>query len=88
MPSDKNTNSNNATSISVENNSEDELSKTNNSDETNTTHFNTAGSGAYGYENDTHTYTDPTDNTVYIWDREKSAWFPKVNLQCVCYIRV
>lgn len=35
--------------------------------------------GTYGYEGDTHTYTDPTDGTVYIWDREKNAWFPKVD---------
>lgn len=35
-------------------------------------------SGTYGYEGDTHTYTDATDGTVYVWDREKSAWFPKV----------
>ena len=24
------------------------------------------------------TYTDPTDGTVYEWDPEKRAWFPKV----------
>ncbi|KAJ9591765.1 hypothetical protein L9F63_001701 [Diploptera punctata] len=35
--------------------------------------------GTYGYEGDTHTYTDATDGTVYIWDREKNAWFPKVD---------
>jgi HIV Tat-specific factor 1 len=35
-------------------------------------------SGTYGYEGDTHTYTDATDGTVYFWDREKNAWFPKV----------
>ncbi|RZF46517.1 hypothetical protein LSTR_LSTR009299 [Laodelphax striatellus] len=35
--------------------------------------------GCYGFEDDTHTYTDPKDNTVYIWDREKNAWFPKVD---------
>lgn len=35
-------------------------------------------SGTYGYEGDTHTYTDATDGTVYIWDRERNAWFPKV----------
>jgi HIV Tat-specific factor 1 len=35
-------------------------------------------SGTYGYEGGTHTYTDATDGTVYIWDREKNAWFPKV----------
>ncbi|KDR10150.1 HIV Tat-specific factor 1-like protein [Zootermopsis nevadensis] len=36
-------------------------------------------SGTYGYEGDTHTYTDATDGTVYIWDRERNAWFPKVD---------
>jgi hypothetical protein len=35
-------------------------------------------SGTYGYEGDNPTYTDAKDGTVYIWDREKSAWFPKV----------
>lgn len=36
--------------------------------------------GVYGFEGDTHTYTDPNDGSVYMWDREKSAWFPKVLL--------
>ncbi|XP_046753611.1 HIV Tat-specific factor 1 homolog isoform X2 [Diprion similis] len=35
--------------------------------------------GIYGFEGDTHTYTDPNDGSVYIWDREKNAWFPKVD---------
>jgi HIV Tat-specific factor 1 len=26
----------------------------------------------------TQTYTDPSDGTVYEWDNEKRAWFPKV----------
>lgn len=34
---------------------------------------------AFGFENDTHTYTDPNDGSVYFWDREKNAWFPKVD---------
>ncbi|XP_015601873.1 HIV Tat-specific factor 1 homolog [Cephus cinctus] len=38
-----------------------------------------APGGVYGFENDTHTYTDPNDGSIYIWDREKSAWFPKVD---------
>ncbi|XP_031784805.1 HIV Tat-specific factor 1 homolog [Nasonia vitripennis] len=38
-----------------------------------------AQEGVYGFENDTHTYTDPSDGTSYIWDREKNAWFPKVD---------
>lgn len=44
----------------------------------------------YGFENDTHTYTDPTDGSVYMWDKEKSAWFPKVTFssripqECKC----
>ena len=48
----------------------------------------TTNEGVYGFENDTHTYTDPKDGTSYIWDRDKSAWFPKVNKIdenfCVC----
>lgn len=35
-------------------------------------------SGVFGFENDTHTYTDPNDGSMYIWDKEKNAWFPKV----------
>lgn len=35
--------------------------------------------GKYGHDGVTQTYTDPADGTVYIWDREKNAWFPKVN---------
>lgn len=27
---------------------------------------------------ETQTYTDPTDGTVYEWDEDKRAWFPKV----------
>lgn len=27
-----------------------------------------------------YTYTDPEDGTVYDWDHEKKAWFPKVLL--------
>jgi len=27
---------------------------------------------------DPNTYTDPEDGTVYDWDHEKKAWFPKV----------
>lgn len=34
--------------------------------------------GKYGHDGLTQTYTDPADGTVYIWDREKNAWFPKV----------
>lgn len=36
----------------------------------------------YGRRNedgsDPYTYTDPEDGTVYDWDPEKKAWFPKV----------
>ena len=28
--------------------------------------------------NNAATYTDPSDGTVYEWDREKNGWFPKV----------
>jgi len=38
-----------------------------------------AAQGIYGFENDTHTYTDPSDGTSYFWDKEKNAWFPKVD---------
>lgn len=38
-----------------------------------------AETGSFGFENDTHTYTDPTDGSVYFWDKEKNAWFPKVD---------
>lgn len=37
-----------------------------------------SASGVFGFENDTHTYTDSNDGSVYFWDKEKSAWFPKV----------
>lgn len=36
----------------------------------------------YGQRNedgsDPYTYTDPEDGTVYDWDHEKKAWFPKI----------
>ncbi|XP_022906247.2 17S U2 SnRNP complex component HTATSF1 [Onthophagus taurus] len=32
----------------------------------------------YGFEDDTHTYTD-NDGTKFFWDKEKNAWFPKIN---------
>lgn len=39
----------------------------------------TSTAGTFGFENDTHTYTDPNDGSVYFWDKEKNAWFPKVD---------
>lgn len=42
--------------------------------------------GSYGYEGDTHTYTDATDGTVYVWDKEKNAWFPKVSTALILKI--
>ncbi|KAK7866416.1 hypothetical protein R5R35_008943 [Gryllus longicercus] len=36
-------------------------------------------SGHYSFDGDSHLYTDPSDGTVYLWDREKNAWFPKVD---------
>lgn len=36
-------------------------------------------SGHYSFDGDSHLYTDPKDGTVYIWDRDKNAWFPKVD---------
>lgn len=44
--------------------------------------------GKYGHDGITQTYTDPADGTVYIWDREKNAWFPKVlyrKYKCIQY---
>lgn len=36
-------------------------------------------SGAvYGFEDDTHTYTDE-EGVKYFWDKEKKAWFPKID---------
>lgn len=32
----------------------------------------------YGFEDDTHTYTD-ADGVKFFWDKEKKAWFPKIN---------
>ncbi|RZC34657.1 HIV Tat-specific factor 1 -like [Asbolus verrucosus] len=32
----------------------------------------------YEFESDTHVYTDK-DDVKYFWDKEKSAWFPKVD---------
>ncbi|KAJ8975510.1 hypothetical protein NQ317_010625 [Molorchus minor] len=32
----------------------------------------------YGFEDDTHVYTD-NDGAKYFWDKEKNAWFPKVD---------
>lgn len=37
-----------------------------------------ASNVTYGFEDDTHTYTD-TDGVKYFWDKEKNAWFPKIN---------
>lgn len=35
--------------------------------------------GVFGFENDTHTYTNPNDGSVYFWDKEKNGWFPKID---------
>ncbi|KAL0266360.1 UNVERIFIED_CONTAM: hypothetical protein PYX00_008928 [Menopon gallinae] len=35
--------------------------------------------GNYDFDGQYHTYTDPTDGTVYFWDRERNGWFPKVD---------
>lgn len=32
----------------------------------------------YGFEDDTHTYTD-SDGVKFFWDKDKNAWFPKIN---------
>ncbi|KAG5843637.1 hypothetical protein ANANG_G00153050 [Anguilla anguilla] len=31
-----------------------------------------------GDKDDPYTYTDPEDGTVYDWDQDKKAWFPKI----------
>lgn len=36
------------------------------------------GSREEGGGEDPNTYVDPEDGTVYDWDHEKRAWFPKV----------
>lgn len=37
-------------------------------------------------DSDPYTYTDPEDGTVYDWDHEKKAWFPKVrNFHIILY---
>ncbi|CAH1389771.1 unnamed protein product [Nezara viridula] len=35
--------------------------------------------GTYGTDGNSLTYTDPNDGSVYVWDKEKNAWFPKVD---------
>ena len=32
---------------------------------------------------DPYSYTDPQDGTVYDWDHDKKAWFPKVSSSAV-----
>lgn len=32
----------------------------------------------YGFEDDTHTYTD-AEGVKFFWDKEKNAWFPKID---------
>ncbi|KAF5304432.1 hypothetical protein FQR65_LT07962 [Abscondita terminalis] len=32
----------------------------------------------YGFEDDTHTYTD-NEGVKYFWDKDKNAWFPKLD---------
>ncbi|XP_034247760.1 HIV Tat-specific factor 1 homolog [Thrips palmi] len=36
-------------------------------------------SGHYGFDGENHTYTDPKDGAIYFWDKQKNAWFPKVD---------
>lgn len=43
-------------------------------------HSETAGQQSEG-EQGGATYTDPSDGTVYEWDAEKRAWFPKASLR-------
>ncbi|KAL6266241.1 hypothetical protein P5V15_003100 [Pogonomyrmex californicus] len=60
---------------------EDDNQSPKNKDSSDGTEKKDSGSeaGAFGFENDTHTYTDPNDGSVYFWDKEKNAWFPKVD---------
>ncbi|XP_065217750.1 17S U2 SnRNP complex component HTATSF1 [Planococcus citri] len=44
--------------------------------------------GHYSYEGDTHIYTDPNDGTVYFWDKEKKAWFPKIDDTFIAYYQM
>lgn len=37
---------------------------------------------------DPYTYTDPEDGTVYDWDHDKKAWFPKVRVSLLFIIIV
>ena len=34
--------------------------------------------GSAPQQQEGYTYVDPSDGTVYEWDTEKRAWFPKV----------
>lgn len=44
--------------------------------------------GYYGHDGTSTTYTDSTDGTVYIWDQEKRAWFPKVDDTFMAYYQL
>lgn len=44
--------------------------------------------GVYGYEGDTYIYTDAVDGTVYFWDKEKNAWFPKIDDTFIAYYQM
>ncbi|KAK7590256.1 hypothetical protein V9T40_001869 [Parthenolecanium corni] len=44
--------------------------------------------GVYGFEDDTYTYTDATDGTKYFWDKQKSAWFPKIDDDFIAYYQM
>ncbi|XP_075232872.1 RRM1_TatSF1_like and RRM2_TatSF1_like domain-containing protein barc [Lycorma delicatula] len=78
-PSTGGSSENESSSVKSGNGDDDDNNRKQNEVSSNITGAPNFGKGVYGYENDTHTYTDPTDNTVYVWDRDKNAWFPKVD---------
>lgn len=42
-------------------------------------------SGHYDFDGENHTYTDPKDGTIYFWDKDKNAWFPKVGFCLIAF---
>ncbi|XP_046403880.1 HIV Tat-specific factor 1 homolog [Ischnura elegans] len=44
--------------------------------------------GAYNFTEDKHYYTDPSDGTVFEWDSEKKAWFPKVDEDFIAHYQM
>jgi hypothetical protein len=74
--------------VKHDSNADNELDNSDNDDKGDNVIKQDMSSGTYGYEGDNPTYTDATDGTVYIWDREKSAWFPKVKHQLYGLLKI